>query len=35
MNGARPVEDPYIRTEQILTTLYFIYYIVKPIITKL
>ena len=33
--GARPVEDPYILKGQILTTLYFIYYIVNPIITKL
>lgn len=33
--GARPVEDPYILTGQILTTLYFLYYILNPIITKL
>ena len=33
--GARPVEDPYVLTGQILTTLYFLYYIVNPITTKL
>jgi len=33
--GARPVEDPHILKGQILTTIYFIYYIVNPIITKL
>lgn len=32
--GARPVEDPYIITGQILTVLYFIYFIVNPIISK-
>ena len=32
--GARPVEDPYIITGQILTILYFSYYIINPIITK-
>lgn len=30
--GARPVEDPYILTGQILTVLYFSYYIINPII---
>lgn len=30
--GARPVEDPYIIIGQILTTLYFTYYIINPII---
>lgn len=30
--GARPVEDPYILTGQILTVLYFIYYFLTPII---
>lgn len=30
--GARPVEDPYILTGQILTTLYFSYYIINPLI---
>nr|ALO76926.1 cytochrome b [Habrocerus capillaricornis] len=33
--GARPVEDPYIITGQILTTLYFLYYIINPIIANL
>lgn len=33
--GARPVEDPYILTGQILTVIYFIYYIINPIILKL
>nr|WNL54184.1 cytochrome b [Microcerotermes aff. subinteger] len=33
--GARPVEDPYILTGQILTTLYFAYYVVSPMMTKL
>nr|QWQ49947.1 cytochrome b [Mimela splendens] len=28
--GARPVEDPYILTGQILTVLYFIYYFINP-----
>nr|YP_009727457.1 cytochrome b [Psychomantis borneensis]QIA48592.1 cytochrome b [Psychomantis borneensis] len=32
--GARPVEDPYILTGQILTILYFIYYIMNPVIIK-
>nr|YP_010960295.1 cytochrome b [Rhynchophorus phoenicis]WNH29328.1 cytochrome b [Rhynchophorus phoenicis] len=30
--GARPVEDPYILTGQILTLCYFLYYIINPII---
>nr|YP_002456254.1 cytochrome b [Deracantha onos]ABV23675.1 cytochrome b [Deracantha onos] len=30
--GARPVEDPYILTGQILTILYFSYYILNPLI---
>lgn len=30
--GARPVEDPYVLTGQILTVLYFIYYIINPLI---
>jgi len=30
--GARPVEDPYILTGQILTCCYFLYYIINPII---
>ena len=32
--GARPVEDPYILTGQILTILYFCYYIINPLIAK-
>ena len=32
--GARPVEDPYILTGQILTVLYFSYFIINPITTK-
>ena len=31
--GARPVEDPYILTGQLLTLIYFIYYAIRPIIT--
>uniref|UniRef100_A0AAU7BAA5 Cytochrome b n=1 Tax=Ceuthophilus sp. TaxID=3073481 RepID=A0AAU7BAA5_9ORTH len=33
--GARPVEDPYILTGQILTILYFSYYSIYPIMFKL
>nr|YP_010564303.1 cytochrome b [Elophila turbata]UYX62313.1 cytochrome b [Elophila turbata] len=33
--GARPVEDPYIITGQILTIMYFLYYIINPIMSKL
>nr|ARH53764.1 cytochrome b [Carpelimus fuliginosus] len=33
--GARPVEDPYILTGQILTILYFSYYILNPIMYKM
>nr|AMW67915.1 cytochrome b [Coniopteryx sp. YW-2016] len=29
--GARPVEDPYILTGQILTVVYFMYYIINPL----
>nr|QAA11064.1 cytochrome b [Stenopus scutellatus] len=29
--GARPVEDPYVITGQILTVLYFLYYILSPL----
>nr|YP_009112555.1 cytochrome b [Nephrops norvegicus]CEK40205.1 cytochrome b [Nephrops norvegicus] len=29
--GARPVEDPYVITGQILTVVYFLYYIVNPL----
>ncbi len=32
--GARSVEDPYILTGQILTILYFSYYIINPLLTK-
>lgn len=30
--GARPVEDPYILTGQLLTVIYFLYFIVNPLI---
>nr|QXJ80383.1 cytochrome b [Homogryllacris parcibrevipenna] len=30
--GARPVEDPYIMTGQILTVVYFLYYLINPMI---
>nr|YP_010254115.1 cytochrome b [Scaphidium formosanum]QTZ18656.1 cytochrome b [Scaphidium formosanum] len=33
--GARPVEDPYILTGQILTLLYFFYFLINPLIAKL
>nr|AXS64893.1 cytochrome b [Tenebrionoidea sp. 13 KM-2017] len=32
--GARPVEDPYILTGQILTAVYFIYFIINPLTMK-
>nr|YP_009240897.1 cytochrome b [Simulium aureohirtum]AKN23384.1 cytochrome b [Simulium aureohirtum] len=32
--GARPVEDPYIITGQILTVIYFSYYIINPLVTQ-
>nr|AQM39860.1 cytochrome b [Tegra novaehollandiae viridinotata] len=32
--GARPVEDPYIVTGQILTIIYFSYYLINPIMHK-
>nr|UXP34521.1 cytochrome b [Monolepta hieroglyphica] len=32
--GARPVEDPYILTGQILTIIYFLYYIINPLMNK-
>nr|WGO58066.1 cytochrome b [Rhabdoblatta melancholica] len=32
--GARPVEDPYIITGQLLTIMYFLYYIINPMTTK-
>lgn len=33
--GARPVEDPYIITGQILTIIYFSYFIINPIVSKI
>nr|YP_010294908.1 cytochrome b [Oiceoptoma thoracicum]UMO90846.1 cytochrome b [Oiceoptoma thoracicum] len=33
--GARPVEDPYILIGQILTVLYFSYYVINPIIANI
>nr|UFZ13422.1 cytochrome b [Neohermes inexpectatus] len=33
--GTRPVEDPYILTGQILTILYFTYFIINPLMLKL
>nr|APX39808.1 cytochrome b [Gonioctena aegrota] len=33
--GARPVEDPYILTGQILTVLYFMYYIINALTAKI
>nr|AML26767.1 cytochrome b [Scarabaeidae sp. BMNH 1274750] len=33
--GARPVEDPYIMIGQILTIIYFMYYILNPMISKI
>nr|QAY82040.1 cytochrome b [Syphrea sp. REN-2018] len=33
--GARPVEDPYILLGQILTIIYFIYFMLNPMITKM
>nr|YP_010883357.1 cytochrome b [Rhingia formosana]WIF29683.1 cytochrome b [Rhingia formosana] len=32
--GARPVEDPFVVISQILTILYFLYYLINPLITK-
>nr|YP_010693033.1 cytochrome b [Rhagoletis completa]WCB98214.1 cytochrome b [Rhagoletis completa] len=32
--GARPVEDPYVLVGQILTVVYFLYYIINPLINK-
>nr|YP_008854783.1 cytochrome b [Diabrotica barberi]AHA51732.1 cytochrome b [Diabrotica barberi] len=32
--GARPVEDPYILTGQILTIMYFLYYLMNPLMSK-
>nr|UFZ13756.1 cytochrome b [Sialis kuwayamai] len=33
--GARPVEDPYVITGQILTMLYFFYFMINPLIHKI
>nr|UPX88484.1 cytochrome b [Serica brunnea] len=33
--GARPVEDPYIMTGQILTIVYFLYYLINPMTHKI
>nr|ASM82785.1 cytochrome b [Neopanorpa chelata] len=33
--GARPVEDPYVLTGQILTVLYFAYYLINPLVSKI
>nr|UBN08920.1 cytochrome b [Panesthia sloanei]UBN08933.1 cytochrome b [Panesthia sloanei] len=33
--GARPVEDPYIITGQILTIIYFMFFMISPLMTKL
>ncbi|YP_659523.1 cytochrome b (mitochondrion) [Anoplophora glabripennis] len=33
--GARPVEDPYIIVGQILTIMYFIYFLINPLIAKI
>nr|APX40250.1 cytochrome b [Psylliodes circumdatus] len=33
--GARPVEDPYVLLGQILTVIYFMYYIINPITSKI
>nr|URH17045.1 cytochrome b [Aparatermes thornatus] len=33
--GARPVEEPYILTGQVLTMIYFMYYVVSPMTTNL
>nr|AWN56273.1 cytochrome b [Glena unipennaria] len=33
--GARPVEDPYILTGQILTIIYFLYYLINPILSNM
>nr|QUT09656.1 cytochrome b [Euprosopia sp. PH-2020] len=32
--GARPVEDPYILVGQILTVIYFLYYMINPLVIK-
>ncbi len=32
--GARPVEDPYVLVGQLLTVIYFTYYIINPLVSK-
>nr|QXG19554.1 cytochrome b [Drosophila takahashii] len=32
--GARPVEEPYVMIGQILTVIYFLYYLINPLVTK-
>jgi len=32
--GARPVEDPYVLIGQILTVVYFLYYLINPLVSK-
>nr|YP_010447345.1 cytochrome b [Piophila casei]UTN43265.1 cytochrome b [Piophila casei] len=32
--GARPVEDPYVMIGQLLTVIYFLYYLVNPLVAK-
>jgi ubiquinol-cytochrome c reductase cytochrome b subunit len=32
--GARPVENPYILVGQILTVVYFLYYLINPLISN-
>nr|WCB98500.1 cytochrome b [Bactrocera minax] len=32
--GARPVEEPYVLVGQLLTIIYFMYYLINPLITK-
>nr|WJW73708.1 cytochrome b [Lindneromyia sp.] len=32
--GARPVEDPYVLIGQLLTVIYFLYYLINPLLTK-
>nr|YP_002265495.1 cytochrome b [Contacyphon sp. BT0012]ACF35080.1 cytochrome b oxidase [Contacyphon sp. BT0012] len=33
--GARPVEDPYILIGQMLTVIYFLYFLINPLVTKI
>nr|AMP43805.1 cytochrome b [Satanas sp. KW-2016] len=33
--GARPVEDPYVIVGQVLTTVYFSYYLINPLVNKM